>query len=266
MQMHEASAGRAAGVWRLSLDDYRNPRGLAGLLSDHADAVMAQVEPDDRGREGTRVTEDLFRALTDINADGHATRYPRRLRDADRDRRRRRSGRAARRRRVPGRGRLVHAPVRHRPDRAGRLRRHQPRGAAPLLAEDRGPGRRLADPRVQERARLAVPPASRPTASRAIRRTCCRRPAPRNATAGCSAATRPGASAMAAAGRTSWRWSTRAWPRGPARCSASSTSGRARSRERLRDEQARLQGTDAEVGAGHGDREGADGRRCSGGG
>lgn len=81
MQMYEASVGRAAGAWRLTLDDYRNPRGLAGLLSDHADAVMAQVEPDDRGREGTRVTEDLFRALTDINADGQAIRYPRRLRD-----------------------------------------------------------------------------------------------------------------------------------------------------------------------------------------
>ena len=81
MQMYEASPGHDRGAWRLTLADYRNPRGLAGLLSDHADAVMAQVEPDDRGREGTRVTEDLFRALTDINADGHATRYPRRLRD-----------------------------------------------------------------------------------------------------------------------------------------------------------------------------------------
>ena len=81
MQMQQAVAGRTAGAWRLTLADYRNPRGLAGLLSDHADAVMAQVEPDDRGREGTRVTEDLFRALTDINADGHATRDPRRLRD-----------------------------------------------------------------------------------------------------------------------------------------------------------------------------------------
>ena len=81
MQMYEAAAKRAGGAWRLTLDDYRNPRGLAGLLSDHADAVMAQVEPDDRGREGTRITEDLFRALTDINADGQATRYPRRLRD-----------------------------------------------------------------------------------------------------------------------------------------------------------------------------------------
>jgi hypothetical protein len=51
------------------------------LLSDHADTVMARVEPDDRGREGTRVTEDLFRALTHINADGQATRYPRRLKE-----------------------------------------------------------------------------------------------------------------------------------------------------------------------------------------
>jgi hypothetical protein len=81
MQMYEASPARGRDAWRLTLDDYRNPRGLAGLLSDHADAVMAQVEPDDRGRDGTRVTEDLFRALTDINADGHATRYPRRLAD-----------------------------------------------------------------------------------------------------------------------------------------------------------------------------------------
>ncbi len=81
MQMYQAAVGRAGDSWRLSLADYRNPRGLAGLLSDHADTVMAQVEPDDRGRDGTRVTEDLFRALTNINADGQATRDPRRLCD-----------------------------------------------------------------------------------------------------------------------------------------------------------------------------------------
>jgi hypothetical protein len=80
MRLHDL-AGRPERAWRLTLADYPQARGLAGLLSDHADEAMARVEPDDRGREGTRVTEDLFRALTDINADGQATRYPRRLRD-----------------------------------------------------------------------------------------------------------------------------------------------------------------------------------------
>jgi hypothetical protein len=45
--------------------------GLANLLSDHADAVMASVTPDDRSK---RIVEAAFRALTDVNAEGSAIR------------------------------------------------------------------------------------------------------------------------------------------------------------------------------------------------
>lgn len=69
---------QAEGPWRLGVDEYALGRGLKALLSDHADAVLAHV----RRRlpaEATRLPDDLFRALTDINADGQAIRRPRTL-------------------------------------------------------------------------------------------------------------------------------------------------------------------------------------------
>jgi hypothetical protein len=47
--------------------------GLANLLSDHADRVMASVAPDERSRP---LVEAVFRALTDVNAEGAAIRRP----------------------------------------------------------------------------------------------------------------------------------------------------------------------------------------------
>ena len=47
--------------------------GLANLLSDHADAVMASVTPDERSKQ---IVEAVFRALTDVNAEGSAIRRP----------------------------------------------------------------------------------------------------------------------------------------------------------------------------------------------
>ena len=47
--------------------------GLANLLSDHADAVMAAVATDDRSKQ---IVEVVFRALTDVNAEGSAIRRP----------------------------------------------------------------------------------------------------------------------------------------------------------------------------------------------
>ena len=47
--------------------------GLANLLSDHADAVMASVAPNERSK---RIVEAVFRALTDVNAEGSAIRRP----------------------------------------------------------------------------------------------------------------------------------------------------------------------------------------------
>ena len=59
--------------WRLTQSDCANGgRGLGQLLSDHATEVADSVKDD-------RDVEDLFRALTDINSDGHAVRRPRTL-------------------------------------------------------------------------------------------------------------------------------------------------------------------------------------------
>jgi TPR repeat protein len=52
--------------------------GLAGLLSEHADAVMGAVAPDP---ERARIVERVFRELTDVNAEGSAIRRPRRFSD-----------------------------------------------------------------------------------------------------------------------------------------------------------------------------------------
>lgn len=59
--------------WQLDIDDYRRSGGLDVLLSGHADRIMADVAPD---QQRQRIVEHLFRALTDINADGHAIRRP----------------------------------------------------------------------------------------------------------------------------------------------------------------------------------------------
>lgn len=65
-----------APAWRLEMEHYRAEHGLAGLLSAHADAVLARAGQRCFGGEATRVVEDLFRALTDINAEGQAIRRP----------------------------------------------------------------------------------------------------------------------------------------------------------------------------------------------
>ena len=70
------ASGRA---WVLGLEHYPGERGLAGLLSTHADAVLAGAEARCFGAAPTRIVEDMFRALTDINADGQAIRRPRTL-------------------------------------------------------------------------------------------------------------------------------------------------------------------------------------------
>lgn len=91
MLLHDAQVTRGAAAppgaadapgpaWRLGLEHYHAERGLASLLSGHADTVLAAAEqrclqPGDPGR----IVEDMFRALTDINADGQAIRRPRTL-------------------------------------------------------------------------------------------------------------------------------------------------------------------------------------------
>jgi hypothetical protein len=78
LHREHATAGRP---WRLDLEHYRADRGLKGLLSDHADAVMADAERPVAGvASRPRLVEDVFRALTDINADRQAVRRPLTLR------------------------------------------------------------------------------------------------------------------------------------------------------------------------------------------
>jgi hypothetical protein len=61
---------------QFDLGDHASRVSLAELLSTHADDVMNQVAPavDEKRRQ---VIEHLFRALTDINAEGQAIRRPR---------------------------------------------------------------------------------------------------------------------------------------------------------------------------------------------
>ena len=47
--------------------------GLANLLSQHADQVMASAAPDQRSK---RIVETIFRALTDVTSEGAAIRRP----------------------------------------------------------------------------------------------------------------------------------------------------------------------------------------------
>ena len=57
--------------WRLELEDYTSdPARLADMLSGHADQVARKADPDGR------IVETVFRALTEINADGQAIRRP----------------------------------------------------------------------------------------------------------------------------------------------------------------------------------------------
>ena len=70
-------SGKAGSQRRLGLDLYRRQEGgVAALLSDHANRVMAAAAPDPPQQT---VVELLFRALTDINAEGQGTRRPQRF-------------------------------------------------------------------------------------------------------------------------------------------------------------------------------------------
>lgn len=64
--------------WHLGLEHYHQESRLAGLLSAHADAVLIKAQSAYLAPESL-VIEDLFRALTDMNADGQAVRRPRTL-------------------------------------------------------------------------------------------------------------------------------------------------------------------------------------------
>jgi hypothetical protein len=84
MRLHQEHVRGKPGPWRLGLDAFPAGRGLAGLLSDHADQVAARCAVHLEGQEteshAIPVVENLFRALTDCSADGNAVRRPQTLR------------------------------------------------------------------------------------------------------------------------------------------------------------------------------------------
>src|SRR5262249_14891903 len=65
-----------ARPWHLALDGYTHDGGLKKQLSDHADAVMQDALQRAGLPPTLRVVEDMFRALTDISADGRHTPRP----------------------------------------------------------------------------------------------------------------------------------------------------------------------------------------------
>lgn len=69
------------GSWSIGLDAYRASGGMAKLLSEHADFVtaeiVAQASKTSEAKTAARlILEQTFKALTDINAEGHAIRRP----------------------------------------------------------------------------------------------------------------------------------------------------------------------------------------------
>lgn len=79
---HVVDARRDHQSWKLGSEHYDKKGGdLAALLSTHADQIADQVEPPRKEGPRSRVVEDLFRILTDINAEGQAIRRPRTLRE-----------------------------------------------------------------------------------------------------------------------------------------------------------------------------------------
>ncbi len=69
----------SSGAWKIGVEDFPAKGGLSGMLSAHADVVAKAVRRliDPGSRE--RLVEELFRALTDVNADGQAIRRPQTL-------------------------------------------------------------------------------------------------------------------------------------------------------------------------------------------
>jgi len=66
--LHRRKTKGATGPWQLEASDYNTAGSLAQLLSDHADELCQSIDE--------RIVETLFRALTDINAEGQAIRRP----------------------------------------------------------------------------------------------------------------------------------------------------------------------------------------------
>lgn len=68
----ESSAAEGELSWVLSLEDYRKTKGVVQFLSDHADEVLKTILA--KHEDAGPVMETVFRALTEIDADGNAIR------------------------------------------------------------------------------------------------------------------------------------------------------------------------------------------------
>ena len=75
MQLYSARRLRPDKTWRLEMADYP-AGGLRGLLSDHADKLVDGVKD---VPQTARIVEEMFRALTEVNADHQAIRRPQTL-------------------------------------------------------------------------------------------------------------------------------------------------------------------------------------------
>jgi len=73
MRLHAQNPVKPGQPWRLGMEAYPSG-GLRALLSDHADEVLRGIEP--QLANGRHVVEEMFRALTEINADHRAVRRP----------------------------------------------------------------------------------------------------------------------------------------------------------------------------------------------
>jgi hypothetical protein len=71
MRLHANVAAKTG--WSLTVQQYPETGGLGKLLSDHADAVRDAAAPSPQAR---KVVAEMFRALTEINADHQAIRRP----------------------------------------------------------------------------------------------------------------------------------------------------------------------------------------------
>lgn len=74
----QESSGAAGELnWVLSLEDYRKTKGVVQFLSDHADEVLKTILS--KHEDAGPVMETVFRALTEIDADGNAIRQSKTL-------------------------------------------------------------------------------------------------------------------------------------------------------------------------------------------
>ena len=76
MRLYERRSAAGDGTWQLAIEDFPRAGGLAAMLSAHADEVAARLRTDLDPVHGQRLVADLFRALTDTNADNQAIRRP----------------------------------------------------------------------------------------------------------------------------------------------------------------------------------------------